>query len=123
MRRRKEQTDDQKIRNCRFVYQCSKKWRDLTLMLSEGPNIRFCEECQQCVFLCKTDRQLEKAIRNSRCVAVTFMPSSSMAMCERRFGGPVESLTIPNAECNLAHAGEIAHNPTLLGQHSTNYPP
>jgi len=92
-----QKADDKKIRNCRFLYECSIKWSDLTPMLSGDQRIRFCEECQRCVFLCKTDKQLKKAIRDGRCVAVSFVPNDVATDFDNQISsGPTELVGMPS---------------------------
>ena len=61
---------NQKIRNCQFADKCTKKWGDLRKAQGNIANVRFCDECEQDVYLCFTDLQLSKAIRENKCVAI-----------------------------------------------------
>ena len=56
------------IQNCKFKYKCPKDWFELDE--TDGENIRFCQECSQKVYFCKNDKELKKAIKQGRCVAV-----------------------------------------------------
>jgi len=56
------------IRNCQFRFKCPKAWG--ALKLTEIEDQRYCTECEQIVYFCKTNKQLMTAIQEDRCVAV-----------------------------------------------------
>jgi len=56
------------IQNCKFKYECPKDWFDLDI--TDDDAIRFCQKCRQNVYFCKNDKELKKAIKQDRCVAI-----------------------------------------------------
>ena len=56
------------IRNCEFRFKCPKDWDALKPTDREGE--RYCNECNQIVYFCRTNKQLMAAIQEDRCVAV-----------------------------------------------------
>lgn len=58
------------IENCIFKFKCTKSWK--SLLQTSDRKIRYCEECDRGVHLCKTDRELEIAKSKGWCVAVKF---------------------------------------------------
>ena len=57
------------IRNCKFAFKCPLKWESLAK--TTDPDVRFCDECQQEVYFCRSDAELVKAIKLNRCIAIT----------------------------------------------------
>ncbi|MDX1486874.1 MAG: hypothetical protein R3268_01640 [Acidiferrobacterales bacterium] len=87
------------IRNCRFAYRCENRWEDLAPTDSIGDSVRYCGECEQSVYLCVTEKQLMRAIRENRCVAI---PTATRGQGrERRKPGSIPHLVgLPG---NLPH--------------------
>jgi hypothetical protein len=56
------------IRNCEFKFKCPKEWK--SLQLTDQEDQRYCDECNQIVYFCRTGKQLMAAIKADRCVAV-----------------------------------------------------
>lgn len=56
------------LRNCPFAFRCTKKWEELQVTEVQGQ--KFCDDCQQIVYLCMNDRELNEAILRNRCVAI-----------------------------------------------------
>lgn len=77
-------SDEQTIRNCRFAFRCKKQWSDLAPSPIDGENVRYCDDCQESVLLCKTDKELTEAIRSNRCVALIAPVTSAEPKANRR---------------------------------------
>lgn len=61
------------IRNCEFKYACRKTWKSLQKI--PGINydlIRYCDDCQQKVYLVQSERSLLWRIENNHCVAIPY---------------------------------------------------
>ena len=58
------------IRNieCTFEFKCDKQWDDLETQLAS--NIKFCQQCQKDVYLCKTKQELDHARSLGRCISI-----------------------------------------------------
>lgn len=54
---------------CRFRNLCDKKWGDLREIAGER-QVRYCNECMQPVFLCRTRDELTKHARASHCISI-----------------------------------------------------
>jgi hypothetical protein len=57
------------IRNCKddFKFICPKSWDKLER--TEKESVRFCTECKENVFLCRTDEETIKRAQSSQCIA------------------------------------------------------
>ena len=64
--------DNADLRNCKFAFKCEKRWNDLNVISGGDKDIRFCDDCEQSVYRCRTDDQLKYAIRENRCIAVRY---------------------------------------------------
>ena len=58
------------IRNCKFKFECPKKWEDLEKLGVGSPGVRYCNHCEENVHRCKTNKALREAIQNNWCVAI-----------------------------------------------------
>ena len=58
------------IRNieCTFEFKCDKQWDDLETLVAT--NIKFCQQCQKDVYLCKTQEELDHARSLGRCISI-----------------------------------------------------
>ena len=56
------------IRNCNFSFKCPKFWAEL--QVTDDPPIRRCNECNEFVYRCTTDKEISLAIKHNRCVAI-----------------------------------------------------
>lgn len=56
------------IRNCQFAFRCTKQWPELAR--TDNDKKRFCDDCQQNVFLCESDAELTQAVIQNRCIAI-----------------------------------------------------
>lgn len=56
------------IINCKFEFQCNQQWKDM----SKTPfsNVRFCDQCQKEVYMCKTQKQADWLSLKGLCGAV-----------------------------------------------------
>lgn len=70
------------LRNCPFAFRCTKQW--LELKQTDSDKLRFCDDCQQPVYLCETDEELTEAIIQNRCVAIRVFPA------RHGFGSPTD---------------------------------
>lgn len=61
------------IRNCKFRYECSKKWEDL--MQTFDKDVRYCHQCGSDVHYCRTQEELYEAMADNYCVAVEIKRS------------------------------------------------
>ena len=75
------------IKNCKFAFQCNKKWDDLVLAWT-WTKVRYCGNCRRAVYLCQTDEELALALKQGHCVAVpadiTSQPSMLLGRVIRR---------------------------------------
>lgn len=63
------------IRNCKFAYRCDRKWEELDHHYKNNNNplpddVRYCDECEKAVYKITDDKELIKAIKLDRCVAI-----------------------------------------------------
>ena len=63
------------IRNCKFSYRCDRKWEDLHHHYKNNKNllpddVRYCDKCEKAVYKITDDKELIKAIKLNRCVAI-----------------------------------------------------
>ena len=58
------------VRNieCTFEFKCDKQWDDLETQVAS--NIKFCNQCQTDVYLCKTQDELDHASSLGRCISI-----------------------------------------------------
>lgn len=58
------------VRNieCTFEFKCDKQWDDLETQLAS--NIKFCQQCQKDVYLCKTQEELDHSRSLGRCISI-----------------------------------------------------
>lgn len=83
-------SDSSDIWNCKFTFQCPKRWKELTPIDGSDPDIRFCSKCEQKVYRCTTETQLASAIEENRCVAVKLKLSRGDADEIHLVGVPVK---------------------------------
>ena len=57
------------IRNCIFGFSCVAKWNEM--LPTAEDNVRHCEVCEKSVYRVKNVKELSKAIKLNRCVAIT----------------------------------------------------
>ena len=53
---------------CTFEFKCDKQWDDLETLVAT--NIKFCQQCQKDVYLCKTQEELDHARSLGRCISI-----------------------------------------------------
>lgn len=58
-----------KIRNCTFAFRCKENFYEMMATRGDG-SVRFCVNCMQEVFLCKTNEELSDHIRSNHCIAI-----------------------------------------------------
>jgi hypothetical protein len=63
------------IRNCEFRFKCPRSWDGLEETADE--RVRHCNECNRMVVLCRTAKQLKRAIIDNFCVAIEIPDSDS----------------------------------------------
>lgn len=58
------------VRNieCTFEFKCDQQWDDLETQLAS--NIKFCQQCQKNVYLCKTQEELDYARSLGWCISI-----------------------------------------------------
>ena len=56
------------IRNCQFKFECPRSWDSLEETADE--RVRHCNECNRMVVLCRTSKQLKRALMDDYCVAI-----------------------------------------------------
>lgn len=61
-----------KIRNCTFAFRCKENFYEMMATRDDG-TVRFCVNCMQEVFLCKTNDELSDHIRSNHCIAILQM--------------------------------------------------
>ena len=57
------------IQNCKFAFQCDKKWDDLVSAWT-WTKVKYCGDCKRSVYLCESDEELGLALKQDYCVAV-----------------------------------------------------
>ena len=62
---------------CRFKNLCDKKWGELR-EITEEKKVRYCNECMQPVFLCRTRDEITKHAEASHCVSIHSESSSEV---------------------------------------------
>ena len=61
------------LRNCEFKFACLKTWNSLQPLPGLNPDMtRFCDDCNESVYLADTERILLHHIELNHCVAVPF---------------------------------------------------
>jgi hypothetical protein len=53
---------------CTFEFKCDKQWDDLETQIAS--NIKFCNQCQKNVYLCKSQEELDNARSLGRCISI-----------------------------------------------------
>jgi len=62
------------IKHCHlFGFECPQKWGHFSKTNEDNRNVRFCDVCENKVYLCKTDEEYEKHKEAGNCVAVDYM--------------------------------------------------
>ncbi|MDX1524932.1 MAG: hypothetical protein R3273_01660 [Pseudidiomarina maritima] len=56
------------IQNCIIKFKCTKTWESLAE--SGNANKRYCSECKQDVYACRTDSDIARHIKLSNCIAI-----------------------------------------------------
>jgi hypothetical protein len=56
-----------RIRNCPWGYKCDKTWD--TLIVTDKEDIRFCDNCDKAVYVCRTKQELADSVLLNRCVS------------------------------------------------------
>lgn len=64
--------DEQEFLNCEMAFECPKNW--FKLEPTANPNVKHCNTCNQSVHLCTTQEDLDKAIKDLRCIAFFKAP-------------------------------------------------
>jgi hypothetical protein len=59
---------DATIQNCVLALECRQRWQELEAVTGTS-DVRFCRQCLQQVFFCRTDQELAQNVRLRRCVA------------------------------------------------------
>jgi hypothetical protein len=77
------------IRNCIFAFKCDKEWNDL--IETEIDDVRFCNDCERKVYLCKTDDDLRSAILGKRCVAIVVERNAEGILTGGEVGYPAST--------------------------------
>lgn len=53
---------------CAFEFTCSKKWDELDDWTSDS--VKYCDVCKHNVYLCKSQKEIDKARELGRCIAI-----------------------------------------------------
>ena len=58
------------VRNieCTFEFKCNKQWDELETPVAS--NIKFCNQCEKDVYLCKTQEEIDHARSFGRCISI-----------------------------------------------------
>ena len=57
------------IRNCKIQYRCDTTWD--SLIETDKPKLRHCKNCNENVHLCNSSTEIEDAIRQNKCIAIS----------------------------------------------------
>lgn len=76
--------------NCNFEFKCPEKLD--TMASTPFENIRYCDVCQQHVYKCDTQEQVNWTIKNKQCCAITS-PSDS-GQPEITIGMPIKPYSV-----------------------------
>ena len=89
------------IRNieCTFEFKCDQQWDELENRVAS--NIKFCNQCQKDVYLCKTQEELVHARSLGRCISIERVEVSMFTT------GVPAPLTDPLVERLLKDADEL----------------
>jgi hypothetical protein len=61
-----------RLLNCEFEFECPRNWESLKVLQKEDVfTKRYCDSCKKTVMFVDTQEQLDHAIQNNICVAVT----------------------------------------------------
>jgi hypothetical protein len=63
---------DLNVNNCTQGFQCPQKWTDLDS--TDNETVRFCQDCEQFVFLCQSPEELEFHAKRLHCIAYADKP-------------------------------------------------
>jgi hypothetical protein len=53
---------------CTFKFKCDRQWSDLHELIEL--NVKYCEQCQKNVYLCKTQEEINQARLLGRCISI-----------------------------------------------------
>ncbi len=67
MNTRESYKDEQGFLNCEMELECPKNWFELEP--TSSPSVKYCNTCNQGVYLCITQEDLDKSIAEKQCVA------------------------------------------------------
>jgi hypothetical protein len=57
------------IRNCPLAFECRRQWRQLAT-IADQPSVRYCQDCETSVHLCRTDAEYRQHQLKGHCVAL-----------------------------------------------------
>ena len=56
------------LANCKFSFKCTKNWENLNSTSEQ--EIRYCSDCHEKVYYCKTKSEIIWAIKNKKCISI-----------------------------------------------------
>jgi hypothetical protein len=62
------EASDYLLANCKYAYKCTKTWEDLEITSSQ--EVRYCSDCQEEVYYCRTKLEIVSAIKKRKCIAI-----------------------------------------------------
>ena len=62
------EASDYLLANCKYSFKCIKTWESLEITSSQ--EVRYCSDCQQEVYYCRTKREMVSAIKKRKCIAI-----------------------------------------------------
>lgn len=80
------------VRACDFSFKCPKKWD--SLRETNRSDVRYCEECNEHVFFCKTSADLISSVNKGRCVAVDVVSPDQSVGNKLTLGRLVDSSSL-----------------------------
>jgi hypothetical protein len=59
------------IRNCPLAFECTRRWQQLAT-IADQPSVRYCQDCERSVHLCRTDGEYRQHRLKGHCVALAL---------------------------------------------------
>ena len=70
--------NDNTIKNCKFAFKCPMHWGNL--LKTDNEKIRFCHNCEEEVYECESDEELDYHTSKKHCVAIKEKPRAKLLL-------------------------------------------